>query len=212
MSAKEDLVLAAERLFALQGVEGVPLRQVGEEAGQRNVAAVQYHFGGRDGLIQAIFDFRLARINVHRWAMLADVREAGLLRDVRALMEVLVWPLAEQAAVPGSHYVRFLNRMCDYEGRTVVPLSYVGLNSGIEVGELLSEAVGRDNEPDFVPRNELAGRLILSGMAALEQRLAAHNWSMADGSPDYEGYADGIVDAVVAMLTAPVLRRTRARR
>ena len=41
----ERLLLAAERLFAARGVDGVSLRQVNVEAGQRNLSAAHYHFG-----------------------------------------------------------------------------------------------------------------------------------------------------------------------
>ena len=48
------LVTAAAHLFARQGIEAVPLRDVGERAGQRNASAVQYHFGGRWDLVTAV--------------------------------------------------------------------------------------------------------------------------------------------------------------
>lgn len=42
-SAKQQLVLTAERLFAQRGgLDGVPLRQIGIEAGMANKSAVQY--------------------------------------------------------------------------------------------------------------------------------------------------------------------------
>jgi AcrR family transcriptional regulator len=208
VSAKEDLVRAAERLFAVHGVDGVSLRQVSTEAGPRNVAAAQYHFGDKRGLVQAIFRSRFERIDVRRRERLEAVREAGRTRDVRALVEVLVRPLAEQAASPGSHYVRFLNRMCEVEGRTAVPLSYVGpLHSGVEAGEMIGHALEYARRPEFVLRGELAGRLIVVGLADLEQRLAARDWSAERGAPDPGAYADGLVDAVVGMLTAPVSER-----
>ena len=44
-STKEQIVLAAEGLFAERGIEGVSLRQIGTAAGNGNNSAVQYHFG-----------------------------------------------------------------------------------------------------------------------------------------------------------------------
>ena len=49
-SARELIIVAAERLIAERGVD-VPLRDIAAAAGQRNNSAVQYHFGSRDGLI-----------------------------------------------------------------------------------------------------------------------------------------------------------------
>ena len=37
----------AERLFAMNGVEGVTLREIQAEAGQSNSSVITYHFGSR---------------------------------------------------------------------------------------------------------------------------------------------------------------------
>src|SRR3546814_113664 len=58
-NAAEDIVRAAERLFGEDGVSLVSLRQIAIAANQVNNFAVQYHFGDKDGLIQAIFQRRL---------------------------------------------------------------------------------------------------------------------------------------------------------
>lgn len=218
------MVLAAERLFARFGVDGVSLRQIGAAAGQRNVAAAQYHFGDKQTLLQAIYDFRLAAIDARRRELLGEVRASGAAGDVRALVEVLVVPLAEQAATPGSHYVRFLNRMCDHQGRALLPLSEVGpLNSALEVGHLVLDALGGTaaggriaDDPRARQRGELAGRLIIAGLADLEHRLqpdpdTAPGPETAEAAPDPAEYADGVVDATVAVLTAPVSARRRTR-
>ena len=59
-AAKTDtrtgLLLAAERLFALQGVAATTIRQINAAAGQRNQSAIHYHFGSRDGILDAIMD------------------------------------------------------------------------------------------------------------------------------------------------------------
>ena len=45
------LLDSAERLFAERGVDGPSLRDINTAAGQRNASGVQYHFGGRAGLL-----------------------------------------------------------------------------------------------------------------------------------------------------------------
>lgn len=44
-ATREALLTAAERLFAERGVQAVAHRQISVAAGQRNQAAVNYHFG-----------------------------------------------------------------------------------------------------------------------------------------------------------------------
>ena len=65
--AREAMIRAAERLFSERGIEAVSLREVGAVAGQRNNSAAQYHFGTREGLVDAVepvFGARLLGVNV----------------------------------------------------------------------------------------------------------------------------------------------------
>lgn len=52
---KLRILLAAKKLFALQGFDGTSVRQICEEAGA-NVALVSYHFGGKEALFGALFE------------------------------------------------------------------------------------------------------------------------------------------------------------
>src|SRR5438270_11775123 len=81
---------AAERLYAERGLDGVSLRQITEAAGQRNNAAVHYHFGGRDGLVRTLFETRWAELEERRAAMLAELDAAGRGDDVKELVCVLL--------------------------------------------------------------------------------------------------------------------------
>jgi AcrR family transcriptional regulator len=51
---REKLLRAAEEIFAKDGVEGGQLRDIVRVAGQSNPSAVQYHFGSRRGLLDAV--------------------------------------------------------------------------------------------------------------------------------------------------------------
>jgi AcrR family transcriptional regulator len=110
--ARTRILLAAERLFAERGVDNVSLREIAEHAGQRNNSAVQYHFGDRRGLIQALYDLRLVPLNEARLTLLSQAPDP----DAVTLARIYVEPLAE--AVIESRgtwaYARFLDR---YLGR-----------------------------------------------------------------------------------------------
>ena len=58
-STKEEIVLAGERLIADHGVDGVSMRQIGAAIGSGNNSAVLYHFGSKEKLVEAIFEYRL---------------------------------------------------------------------------------------------------------------------------------------------------------
>lgn len=112
-SAKQQLVLTAERLFALRGVDGVALRQIGTEAGMGNKSAVQYHFGSKEALLQAILVNRLDHLTRRR-ALL----EARMQRDdLRSVVEAHQLPLMELAEDDACFYLPFLEQLLRHSGR-----------------------------------------------------------------------------------------------
>ncbi|MGW1225753.1 TetR/AcrR family transcriptional regulator [Streptomyces sp. NPDC001478] len=58
---REKLIRAAEEVFAAQGTDGAQLRDIVALAGQSNPSAVQYHFGSRAGLLDAVMAGRQER-------------------------------------------------------------------------------------------------------------------------------------------------------
>jgi AcrR family transcriptional regulator len=111
-SETRDRILdAAERLYAEKGLEGVSLREVGDVAGQRNTGAVHYHFGGRDGLVEALFERRFASIDARRGELLDQLDAEGRGDDLAALVRVLVEPFTEGMDGTGGYWVRFVARL-----------------------------------------------------------------------------------------------------
>jgi AcrR family transcriptional regulator len=103
-SSKEQIVLAAERLFAERGIHGVSLRQISAAAGNGNTAAVQYHFGSKDALVQAIFEYRLPRLTSRRDYLLSSLTAISL----RTLVECQIHACLEQSEVADSNYMSFV--------------------------------------------------------------------------------------------------------
>jgi AcrR family transcriptional regulator len=71
-STKERILTAAEALFAQRGFEGASLRQLTAAAGV-NLAAVNYHFGSKDNLVEEVFKRRLDQLNARRLTALKQV-------------------------------------------------------------------------------------------------------------------------------------------
>jgi AcrR family transcriptional regulator len=106
---------AAERLFALNGIEGVPLRQVLAEAQQGNKYAISLYFGGKDELVAAIISRRMVALNAHRKKLIAAAQARGDLDSIRSLLEIIHRPLAELSDVTGQYtYARFLQQVMLY--------------------------------------------------------------------------------------------------
>ena len=105
------LIEAAERLIATQGL-GVPLTEIGQAAGAANKVAVQYHFGDRQNLIEAVFQYRLPQLEKRRTALLAQMEAAGLGNDQAALLDALLRPIAEVRDAEGCcRYAGFLYQL-----------------------------------------------------------------------------------------------------
>jgi len=68
-STKDRILGAAEDLFAQHGFAGTSLRQVTSQA-DVNIAAVNYHFGSKDNLINEVFRRRMDEMTAHRLELL----------------------------------------------------------------------------------------------------------------------------------------------
>src|SRR5260370_4062001 len=66
----------AEELFMQRGFEGASMRMLTAKAGV-NLAAVNYHFGSKHALIEAVFRRRLDPMNVARIAALDQLEAAA---------------------------------------------------------------------------------------------------------------------------------------
>ena len=57
-NSRQALIVAAGELFAEKGVSGTNVRSIAAKAGV-NVALINYHFGNKDGRVNAVIDFVL---------------------------------------------------------------------------------------------------------------------------------------------------------
>lgn len=110
-ATRRSLCLAAEGLVATQGLSNVTLRSVALAAGQRNTAAVSYHFGNLPLLLRTVVEMRLAETEAERIRMIAAAGGVGAL-DAFAAWRCLARPLLalEGERVPHAH-IRFLMHM-----------------------------------------------------------------------------------------------------
>lgn len=106
---KLRLLVAAESLFAEKPIESVSLREIAIKAGNGNNNAVQYHFGGKPGLIQALFAWRVAQMEAPRAAAYAEIRAQGRDPDLADLVRILCLPLLDLVDDEGVHsYAAFI--------------------------------------------------------------------------------------------------------
>ena len=97
---RQAVMAAAAQAFAEQGFEAASLRLITRDAGA-NLAAVNYHFGSKDGLIAAVIGEMVAPINAERLRRL-DALEATSTCDLEAVLRALIEPMFGAMADPDA--------------------------------------------------------------------------------------------------------------
>jgi len=101
---KERILLAAEELFAERGFEGVSLRDITKEA-SANVAAVNYHFGSKDALIDALILRNVMPVIEERLKLLKEAEkqaEDGIV-SVEKILEAFMRPFLTRMDESGAN-------------------------------------------------------------------------------------------------------------
>jgi AcrR family transcriptional regulator len=111
MSTKEKLLDTAEKLFAEKGYDATSLRQIIAEAGV-NLAAIHYHFGSKEELLDEVVVRHVGPVNDERLAQL-DCVEAEAGKGRPALEQVVKAFLAPTARVAAENpqFVRLMGRL-----------------------------------------------------------------------------------------------------
>lgn len=108
LDSSQHIKLVALRLFAEHGIDGVTIREIAKAAGQKNHAAVGYHFGTKEALVKEIIVDGAKIIDQRRQAMLDNIKENGGPNNVRQIVDALIYPcLAPFDDVETDYYMRF---------------------------------------------------------------------------------------------------------
>jgi AcrR family transcriptional regulator len=111
---RERILDAAERLFMQQGYEAASTRAVTSEA-HVNLAAVNYHFGSKEALMQSVLRRRLEGINQDRLRLLdeAEAKAKGMPLKPSLIVECFFGTLLSVAVNQqegGETFLRLLGR------------------------------------------------------------------------------------------------------
>ena len=201
LDSRTKMILVGEALFAKEGIDGVSLRRVATKAGQKNHHAVQYHFNSREGLVQAIFDYRMKQMDRHRLDMLQAAESDGLLESPRTIADIIFVPQLEVISELGDF--SYANFLCQYLLR----------NSDVEFGRFggnLPEGLTRvlgllRSKLDFLSDDAAQRRLITACFMFLNL-LAVYTRDLESGRAN-EAFSDALEDTmrqIVAALFLPI--------
>ncbi|QYG93228.1 TetR family transcriptional regulator [Iamia sp. SCSIO 61187] len=193
---RDHLISAAERLFAERGSDVVSLREINTAAGSTNASAIQYHFGGRTGLIRAVLEKHDVAIEARRHDLL-DAYESEGGSDLRALCAALVRPLAAELDVDGGP--GYLQLCADLFNRP---------NPTFDLDALAGSSYGR--------WRDLAQPLLSPEAVRLHRRFDSLRFTVSElarrsrtGRRDHRLFTSHLTDLVTALLAAPVSDQTK---
>jgi AcrR family transcriptional regulator len=105
----ERIKRAARRLFAQRGIDGVSVRDIVTAAGQKNNGSLHYYFRSKDALVQELVREGAVLIENRRRALLDALEAVGGPKNVREIIEILVWPATNLENDQGEDtYTRFI--------------------------------------------------------------------------------------------------------
>ncbi|MDQ1493711.1 MAG: hypothetical protein QOG69_194 [Actinomycetota bacterium] len=205
-TTKTKLLDSAARAFARDGVFNASLIDITRQAGQRNRAALRYHFGSRDGILCAVID-RHAPFLARREGELLEL--ARRTADLEPVVEALVRPAAELAdsgwrgrcclliiaELTGEDRAQYSRELQDVVART----------GGNEVFALLTERTGFLT--DFL-RTERFALMVMFILRAIADRARLLERRTRHGRPqlDHEPFVRNLVAMATAAMAAPSAR------
>ena len=190
------LLVEAERLFAEVGVWQAATGAIVRAAGQRNASALTYHFGSRQGVLDAILADHGNPIDAHRGDLLAQISTDA--PDIRVLVDALVRPMTEVLDDPGGRrYVRIVSQLSDQFPAWREAPTGVGqppLERALTILESLASG----------DRATVREARLLAMIQLMTVSLAARAGELDHGQPslDAPSYERHLVDVLVGVLTA----------
>ncbi len=204
---KERILDVAEELFARQGFHATSLRAI-TGAAEVNLAAVNYHFGSKEALLDAVFERRLTPLNRERQARLDAVQAVAATegRPLRAeeVLRALIEPtLRLYESGPGaSSFILLVGRALSGSDELVRQtfLQHMGALFALLL-DLLGQALPQ------LPRNQLFWRLQFAlGATGHALRWAGGGLELPGGftqPPSVEELIDMVVGFSAAGMEAP---------
>lgn len=203
-NARDQIKLAARRLFALRGIDGVTVREIVEASGQRNHGSLSYYFGTKEGLVRELVADGAKLIDDRRNAQLNEMEGAGGPRTVREVVETLVYPSIDLAGEGEEEtYTRFLFALTMSHRELFMDALERRWNSGYlrcleHLRRLMPEMPATAKNQRFVFIGAYLGSVLSLREAALADRSRPHpTWD----SPDTLRH---FTQTITAILEAPL--------
>ncbi len=196
---------AAEELFMQHGFEGASMRMLTAKA-EVNLAAINYHFGSKDALIEAVFRRRLDAMNAERIAALdrLETDAAGLPLAADSIIRAFIGAslrMIEDARGGGRNFIRLLGRAYTEPAKPIRQL----------IGQMYAPAMERfkaafSKALPELPRDELVWRMhFMFGTLAYTLAATDSVRLIAGAKPEDRYDARVLQDRLTAFMSAGLL-------
>ncbi len=202
LSTHEVILRTAESLFANKGIDAVSLNEINKAAGQKNTSSLHYHFGSKEGLIQAIVYTHYEEIE-HKLQKGLDELEAGGSFSTRDLVLTAISPFIDKLeSERGVNYLRIVTQLLNKSADMLI----VGHpeqedKARLRVFSLFDQVIGEMPDEIKIARIVLFSSLLFHSLASFAQFEQS-----AQPNPlgDKAFFVDNLRDMLLAMMTAPV--------
>ncbi|HSD86919.1 MAG TPA: TetR/AcrR family transcriptional regulator [Kofleriaceae bacterium] len=188
--ARQELLDAAERLFAKDRPDDVGLKDIAREAGTSH-ALITHYFGTYAGLVESVLQRRLQRL---RNATAERLREAGVLSRVEELLAILFRTLDDPVHVRLMQWVMASGRQ---QSLQVLALQDKGLQM---IAHQVAHAVVPQPTREIIEKIELS--LVTSVAAALGYAFSKAALAGAIGQQPSEQLDRRVQQTLAAMIEA----------
>ncbi len=194
------LLAEAESQFAEVGIWQATMGDIVRAAGQRNASALTYHFGSREGVLDAILAEHGNPIDAHRGEMLSMVHhDPDAPADIRSLVSALVRPMTTVLADSrGRRYVRIVAQLSDR-----FP-TWQDVPEGVDQTHL-TDALVRLEARAAGPDASIRTARLVAMIRLMTSSLAARAVVLDSGTTqtlDDRAYEGDLIDVLVGVLTA----------
>lgn len=207
---KQRILDAAERLFMERGFSATSLREITAIA-KVNLAAVNYHFGSKEALIEAVLTRRLQPLNELRVTELAEVVAAAGKKgpSIEAILTVFIgaaFKLDDDPTAGGSVFLRLLGRAFTEPSelvRNILQRQYSAVSENYKRAFML--ALPNLPEEELIWRMQFLFGAISYTMAGTNVMQLVASCELA-GADDRDAVTRRLVEFLAAGLKAPVPR------
>ncbi|AVZ40194.1 MULTISPECIES: TetR/AcrR family transcriptional regulator [unclassified Dietzia] len=200
-ATREALYQAGLRRFASDGWRTARIRDIVGDAGQGNDSAINYHFGGRMGLLEDVLLRGVLRMederraDLQRWASSAPSSALDLAEIVRAVVSPLADLLDDDEGRCTLRVIAQVGALAEVD-RTLTdrPVTGTALHDQLEM--LVSAATARCGR-------DLAGHRVRQLIVMLTAELAVRACDPPDAAPPHREYVADLVDWLAGGLARP---------